>query len=86
MQDRTALWTTFPSYNRLPFSTACYIRGAVLVQAGQPSRSVGIILAGAIEAVRLAPDGSRLPITRMGPGGVFGDVLGGSSLTSPVTR
>ena len=31
------------------------------------------------------PDGSRLPITRMGPGGVFGDVLGGSSLTSPVT-
>ena len=24
-----------------------YIRGAVLVQAGQPSRSVGIILAGA---------------------------------------
>lgn len=62
-----------------------YIRGAVLVQAGQPSRSVGIILAGAIEAVRLAPDGSRLPITRMGPGGVFGDVLGGSSLTSPVT-
>src|SRR5699024_10519932 len=22
VQDRTALWTTFPSYNRLPFSTA----------------------------------------------------------------
>ena len=61
------------------------LSAAVLVQAGQPSRSVGIILAGAIEAVRLAPDGSRLPITRMGPGGVFGDVLGGSSLTSPVT-
>ena len=62
-----------------------YNRGAVLVQAGQPSHSVGVVLAGAIEAARLGPDGSRLPITRMGPGGVFGDVLGGSSLTSPVT-
>lgn len=62
-----------------------YNRGTVLVQAGNPNHSVGIILSGRIEAVRLAPDGSRLPITRMGPGGVFGDVLGGSSLTSPVT-
>ena len=62
-----------------------YNRGTVLVQAGNPNHSVGIILSGRIEAVRLAPDGSRLPITRMGPGGVFGDVLGGSSLCSPVT-
>ncbi len=62
-----------------------YLRGAVLVQAGQPNRSVGVVLSGAIEAARPAPDGTHLPITRMGPGGVFGDVLGGSSLTSPVT-
>ena len=26
-----------------------------------------------------------MPITRVEPGGVFGDVLGGSSLASPVT-
>ena len=62
-----------------------YNRGVVLVQAGSPNHSVGIILSGRIEAVRLAPDGSPLPITQMGPGGVFGDVLGGSSLCSPVT-
>lgn len=62
-----------------------YNRGTVLVQAGSPNHSVGVILSGRIEAVRLTPDGSRLPITRMGPGGVFGDVLGGSSLCSPVT-
>ncbi len=29
--------------------------------------------------------GARMPITQVEPGGVFGDVLGGSSLASPVT-
>ncbi len=62
-----------------------YVRGEVLVQAGAPCRNVGVVLAGQIEAVRPTPDGSSLPITQMGPGGVFGDVLGGSSLSSPVT-
>lgn len=62
-----------------------YGRGETLILAGQPSRSVGIVLSGGIEAVRPAPDGSLVPITHMGPGGVFGDVLGGSSLASPVT-
>ena len=44
-----------------------YSRGVVLVQAGSPSHNVGIILSGRIEAVRLAPNGSPLPITQMGP-------------------
>ena len=52
---------------------------------GIPNRRVGIVLTGNIEAYRPAPGGARVPITRMGPGGVFGDVLGGSSLDSPVT-
>lgn len=60
-------------------------RGETLLCAGQPSRNVGVILSGRIEAYRAAPDGTRAAIARMGPGGVFGDVLGGSSLTSPVT-
>ena len=70
---------------RLRAARRSFIRGEVLVHAGAPNRSVGVVLAGWIEAARPAPDGSRLPITRMGPGGVFGDVLGGSSLDSPVT-
>ena len=44
-----------------------------------------VVLTGSIEAYRPAPGGARIPITHMGPGGVFGDVLGGSSLDSPVT-
>ncbi len=70
---------------RLGGSVRSYGRGEVLVSAGCPSRSVGIVLSGRIDAVRPAADGSGLPITHMGPGGVFGDVLGGSSLSSPVT-
>ena len=62
-----------------------YSRGETLVLAGQSNRRVGVVLSGAIEAYHPAASGARLPISQMGPGGVFGDVLGGSSLSSPVT-
>ena len=62
-----------------------YGKGEALVLAGEPSRRVGIALNGELEAYRPGPQGTRIPITHMGPGGVFGDVLGGSSRTSPVT-
>ena len=38
-----------------------------------------------IQAYRPAPGGTHLPITHMEAGCVFGDVLGGSSLASPIT-
>ena len=62
-----------------------YSRGETLVLAGQTNRRVGVVLSGTIEAYHPAASGARLPISQMGPGGVFGDVLGGSSLDSPVT-
>ena len=62
-----------------------YSRGETLVLAGQPNRRVGVVLSGELEAYRPGPEGARVPITRVEPGGVFGDVLGGSSLASPVT-
>ena len=62
-----------------------YGKGEALVLAGEPSRRVGIVLNGELEAYRPGPQGTRIPITHMEPGGVFGDVLGGSSRTSPVT-
>ena len=62
-----------------------YGQGETLVQAGEPARRVGVVLSGQIEAYRPAPGGARIPITHMGAGGVFGDVLGGSSLSSPVS-
>ena len=71
--------------SRLGASVRSYGKGEALVLAGEPSRRVGIVLSGELEAYRPAPGGARIPITHMGPGGVFGDVLGGSSLDSPVT-
>ena len=62
-----------------------YGKGETLVQAGEPARRVGVVLSGQIEAYRPAPGGARIPITHMGAGGVFGDVLGGSSLSSPIS-
>ena len=74
-----------PLLSELGSCIRSYGRGEALVQAGAPSRRVGVVLTGSIEAYRPAPGGARIPITHMGLGGVFGDVLGGSSLDSPVT-
>lgn len=60
-------------------------RGEVLVRAGEPNRRVGVVVSGSIQAYRDAPNGGRAAVAQMGPGGVFGDVLGGSSQASPVT-
>ena len=70
---------------RLGAFVRSYGKGEALVLAGEPNRRVGIVLNGELEAYRPAPGGARVPIPRMEPGGVFGDVLGGSSLSSPVT-
>lgn len=62
-----------------------YEKAEVLIMAGQPSRNVGIVLYGSIEALHGADNGTPVPITRMGVGGVFSDVLSGSTSASPVT-
>ena len=63
-----------------------YSRGETLVLAGQSNRRVGVVLSGAIEAYHSAASGAQGSAAPAGgPGGVFGDVLGGSSLSSPVT-
>ena len=51
-----------------------YGKGEALVLAGEPNRRVGIVLSGELEAYRPGPQGARIPITHMEPGGVFGDV------------
>jgi CRP-like cAMP-binding protein len=63
----------------------CFGRGETLLYAGQPNRRIGVVLSGQIEALRPAPGGAMVPITHMDEGGVFGDVLSGSSMSSPVT-
>ena len=64
--------------SRLGASVRSYGKGEALVLAGEPSRRVGIVLSGELEAYRPAPGGARIPSARVEPGGVFGDVLGGA--------
>lgn len=63
-----------------------YARGGVLVLAGYENHAVGMVLSGLLEAAKTAPDGTRLTVTHIGQGGIFGDVLSGSGTQkSPVT-
>lgn len=60
-------------------------KGDILLLAGQENHHIRILLEGHISANKISPGGHEVAITRMGPGGVFGDVLSGSSTPSPVT-
>ena len=61
-----------------------YARDEILLLTGYETREVGILLEGSITAVKSTPDWASVAITNMSPGGLFGDVLSGSSQKSPV--
>ena len=61
-----------------------YERGELLLLAGYETHEVGIVLEGEIVAAKPMPDGTAVVMTRMGPGGLFADVLAGSHNKSPV--
>lgn len=62
-----------------------YQKGELLLLAGYETREVGILLEGQIIALKNTPDGGSVAITQMEAGGLFGDVLSGSSEKSPVS-
>lgn len=62
-----------------------YRAGELILLAGYEEHEIGVVLSGGIEAERTTHAGEVLPITRMGVGGIFGDVLSGSHTVSPVT-
>ena len=74
-----------PLLGSLSARTQSFCAGELILLAGWEAKEIGVVLEGAIEAERANPAGDALPITRMGPGGVFGDVLAGSHTPSPVT-
>lgn len=62
-----------------------YERGDVLISVGRESNHIGVVLSGQIEAVKYTRGGEEFLVSRMGPGGVFSDVLSGGMGKSPVT-
>ena len=61
-----------------------YDKGELLLMAGYETKDVGIILEGETTATKPMPDGTPITMARMGPGGVFADVLAGGRSRSPV--
>lgn len=59
--------------------------GETLILAGDDHAEIGVVLAGEIEAAKFTRAGEQFTVSRMGAGGVFGDVLSGSHTRSPVT-
>ncbi len=66
-------------------SEQAFCRGDIILRAGGQTSRIGILLDGQLVASRFSPDGTAMPIPTMEVGSVFGDVLGGASVTSPVT-
>lgn len=62
-----------------------FSRGELLLLAGYETREVGILLEGSITATKTMPDGSSVVMAHLSAGGMFGDVLTGGALKSPVT-
>ena len=54
---------------RLACTRRQYEKGEVLLHAGYENRSIGVVLYGEIEAMKLAADGTQFLTARMGPGG-----------------
>lgn len=62
-----------------------YQKGETAIRRGERIGSIGILLTGEMLGQTVTAEGSATTIHHMLPGAVFGDVLSGSSGTSPVT-
>ena len=62
-----------------------YPAGSMILYSGQENSCIYIVLEGEIAASKTTPGGQTVTMAHMGKGGVFGDVLSGSSTPSPVT-
>lgn len=66
-------------------ATRSYAKAETLLMLGYQTSHIGIVLRGEIEAQKTNRSGQSFTVSRMGPGGVFGDILSGSNTKSPVT-
>jgi CRP-like cAMP-binding protein len=62
-----------------------YERGDVVLVRGEKVKDIGIVLSGSLVGQIESRDGTATTINYLEKGSVFGDVLSGSSGTSPVT-
>ncbi len=59
--------------------------GDFLLHKGDTNKEIGILLTGCADAFHYINDGTKIPSAHLCTGSVFGDVLGGASIASPVS-
>ena len=60
-------------------------KGGTVLLAGDERSEIGIVASGSLQAEKHTPAGTSFVMAHLGPGDVFGDVLGGGRVKSPVT-
>ena len=51
-----------------------FAQGEVIVREGDPGDALFQLISGRVEVLKAAPDGSLMPVTRLNPGDVFGEM------------
>lgn len=62
-----------------------YAKGAVILLAGTPARSVGVVLSGAVDIVQSDFWGTETLLTRLGNGDLFGEAFSSAEVLMPVS-
>lgn len=66
--------------------TAHYRKGALIMEAGGLIREIGIVLSGTVDVTKETPLGERIVLSKIPPGGIFGEVIALSDTkSSPAT-
>ncbi|MEA5012556.1 MAG: Crp/Fnr family transcriptional regulator [Angelakisella sp.] len=62
-----------------------FLSGEIILLAGYDNHQVGIVLEGRLIATKATPKGNEVAMSSHKAGSIFGDVLSGSHVKSPVT-
>lgn len=62
-----------------------YQKNEVILLAGYTTKDIGVFLSGSAKGVKTTPGGASVSITMLETKSVFGDMLAGSTTSSPVT-
>lgn len=62
-----------------------FSRGATIMRAREPMRSVFLVREGGVKESQITPEGKEVILGLLGPGELFGDVTGLGGETSPTT-
>ncbi len=60
-------------------------RGATIIRAHEPTRSIYVIREGAVKESQMTPEGKEVILALLGPGDLFGDLAGTDSEAAPTS-